>query len=98
MDALIEFVDKANLFPEIIDGNAARNLQALQMIGDADLFITFASVDRLRLVTTTAITAAICLKPPCRTNRTDRRTIRQLKHSKWNDHSRAIESFPISTT
>src|SRR6185437_7897469 len=38
--ARVELVDETELLREICDGNAARDLEALRVIGDADIFVT----------------------------------------------------------
>lgn len=38
--APVHLVDKADLLPKVLDGHAARDLQALRMIADSDIVIT----------------------------------------------------------
>src|SRR4051812_21599711 len=40
LEALVELVDEADLFPEVLDRDAARDLEALRMIGNADVLVT----------------------------------------------------------
>ena len=39
VQAAVQLVDEADLLPEIFDRHAARDFQALRMIGDADVFV-----------------------------------------------------------